>query len=341
MKHRRRLQSQPLRAASEPQNPEPLTQGTLDLGPGSPPAHEWRLHDFRRPRALKDKELRILDALHSRFAENLAATLSALTRTRVQVRLASATQRPYFEFIRSLPSPTSLHLVYSYPHQVPLVLEMGLGVLFSMVERVLGGKGDGPALVRRPPTRIEQSVADTIARKVVAVLAETWAQGPGFRLDLAESEHNPLLVQIVGPSDPTLVLAFEVSMALRADSFHLALPLAPFQALISKLLCAGTPGSSLERGGLGGREQTLEQLSSSPVSLRAEFPSVPIALKDLLSLRPGDIIDTQIPRGSEAYVAVEGRRLFRGLVGSRDGRRVLRITRLDAAPPPPAERPSG
>lgn len=318
MKHRRRVPG-----------------GAQDPSPAAPrAAREWRLHDFRKPRALKEDELRALDSLHARFAENLAATLSSALRSRVQARLASVTQRPYFEFIQSLSSPTSLHLVYSHPHRVPMVLECGLGVLLAMVERLLGGRGDGAGIARRPPTRVERPLVDAIARKALSVLAETWAQGPGFRLDLAESEHNPLLVQIVGPSDPTLVLEFEVSFGVRAEPLHLAMPLGPFQALISKLVRAAAPGNDSERGPSADGERPLGRISDSSVSVSAELPAVPISLKDLLSLRPGDLIDTQIPRGSEAHVVVEGRRLFRGLPGGQDGRRVVRITRLEGAPPP-------
>lgn len=317
MKHRRRV-------SGGAQDPSPAAK---------PAAREWCLHDFRKPRPLKEDELRALDALHSRFAENLAAALSSALRSRVQARLASVAQRPYFEFIQALSSPTSLHLVYSHPHRVPMVLECGLGVLLAMVERLLGGRGDGAGIARRPPTRVERPLVDAIARRALSVLAETWAQGPGFRLDLAESEHNPLLVQIVGPSDPTLVLEFEVSFGVRAEPLHLAMPLGPFQAIIAKLVRTA-PGNDSERGPSEERERALRRISESSVSVSAELPAVPISLKDLLSLRPGDLIDTQIPRGSEAHVVVEGRRLFRGLPGSQDGRRVVRITRLESAPPP-------
>jgi flagellar motor switch protein FliM len=325
---------------------EPATADAVDLlwesllVPADPPAPDdrdkcvgdeprWQLHDFRRPRPLVEPQIQALDTIHCRFARSLSAALSVLVRSRVHVDLVSVNQRSYFDFIRSLANPTSLHVVYAQPQQAPLVLEIGLSVLFPMIERVLGGNGDGLRQPSRPLTRIEQRLAGRIVERILGLLTETWDQGPELRLDLAESEHNPLLMQIVGPSEPTLVLAFEITTGFQSGPLHLALPLKPLDLLISRLIRAAGAGKTPAGGNSYERARLLRRLGSSPITLTAELPSIPIRMQDLLTLRPGDMIDTQIPRGSEAIIRLEGQRLFRGVPTQDDERSVVKISRLD------------
>lgn len=293
--------------------------------PAAPPRH--RPHDFRRARPLTERQLRALEVLHGRFAGGLSAALSALVRTRVQVSLASVSQGRYFDFIQSLPSPTGLHLVHCYPQRAPLVLEINLCLLASMIERLLGGSGDVPTRPVRPLTRIEQSLAEGIAEKLLAVLSEAWGSQPELRLDLAETEHNPLLMQVVGPAEPTVVFTFEVNLGVRTGQIHLALPLEPFEPLLHRLARHTEPGGQSDGNTDRERERILTKVSGAELTLQAELPAVPIRLQDLLTLQPGDIIDTQISHRSEVALLLEGRALFRGQPATQEGRRVVRITR--------------
>lgn len=307
--------------------PNPGAEASPGHAPASGPA--WRIHDFQRPRPLNRREIGALDTLHAKFARNLSDVLSVLVRSRIHVELLAVGQKTYFDFIRSLPNPTCLHLVYSYPQRAPLVLELGLPALYPMIERILGGKGDCLRQPVRPLTRIEQKLAASLAEKVLGSLVEVWAQGPDFRLDIAEAEHNPLLLQIVGPSEPTLVLGFEIALGIRTGSLHLALPLKPFEECIARLIQAAMPGGREERNTEGERDRILRRISGSGVTLVAELPPVPIRLQDLVTLRPGDMIDTQVHRGTDVPVSVEGHRIFRGQTGSQDGRRVVKIVRAE------------
>jgi flagellar motor switch protein FliM len=271
--------------------------------------------------------MQALGALHGKFARSLGAAFSVLVRSRAQVELTSTHQGSYSEFLHSLPNPTSLHLVHCHPQRAPMVLEMSLGVLYPMIERLLGGKGDGLSQPLRPLTRIEQKLAEIVASKLLDTLAECWSLGSDLRFDLAEAEHNPLLMQVVGPAEPTLVLGFEVHLGIRSGAFRLALPLRPLDALIARLVDAMAPGPTRSHGTAGEREQLLRQLAPTEVTLSAELVAVPISLHDIVTLRPGDVIDTQIHRGAEVHVLLEGRKLFQGLPALQEGRRAVEITR--------------
>ena len=338
-----------------------------------------RRHDFKTPRLISEAEVRALEALHRKFCRAAATALSVLARARVQVDLLGIQQRPYFEFIRSLESPSSLHLVYCLPRRIPFVFELSPRILFPLLERLLGGKGEETVEPARPLTRIEQGLSKTVAEEILHQLREAWSPreeaspcspGPGveneasepgkegpraaaaaseaLRFDVVESEHNPLLMQIVAPSEPSLILSFEVTLEAASSSaaesvesatpsrprsssglFHLCLPTRPFHAVLSRLSRTAWNRVHLDQQSAPERDRILKQIERREMSLEAELASVPVALSDLLALRPGDVIDTQLGATSEVSLLFEGRKVFRGTPAIRGGRRAVKITRAD------------
>jgi len=303
-----------------PSTEVPSNGASGKAGAGSHPP----FHDFLRARLLSGRESAALEAAHRKLARTLSERLSALLRTRTGCELVEVAQRPYFEFIRSLSSPTHLHLVYCLPQRAAFVLEMSTAILFPALERLLGGKGDSFSVPARPLTRIEQGLARTLVEAILSALKETWGGGD-LRLDIAETEHNPLLMQVVGPSEPSIVLAFEIALGARAGRLHVCLPLRSFEPLVSRLAFEGTGGDAAESTPEE-RGKILRRLAESEVRVTAELPPVPIALADLMALRPGDVIDTRMHRDAELVLAVEGRPRFRARAAARQGRRAAKIT---------------
>lgn len=310
-------------------SPSPRASTETPRHPLSAWGVQYRAHDFQGSKLLSQRQIQALDSLHRKFARSASSALSAYVRSKVQVQLSSVAQRAYSEFISALPNPTSLHLVYCLPGRIPFVLEVHPAVLFPMMERLLGGKGDEVHLPSRPLSRIEQSLADSIARKLLEELREAWGQDAGLRLDLAECEHNPLLMQIVGPGEPTLVLTFQTTLGLRTSALHLGLPLKPFEEVISRIEKAGGPRAHDGSGVVLEREKILQRISSTQLTVSAELPSIPLQIEDILLVRPGDVVDTQIPRGSEILVMVEGKKVFRGVPVIHEGRRAVKLTRCE------------
>ncbi len=325
-----------------------VTESAARESPGAASGHRAqnpRPHDFRRPRLISDERLKALDTLHRKFARNLSSALATLARARVQVDLVSVSQKTYFDFIRSLPNPTALCLVYHLPQRLPFVLELSPGFLFPLTARLLGGREEAAPAQGRAMTRIEQEIGKTIAGHILRTLEQTWlpqtsvpqagestpADGEAtIKLDLAEMEQNPLLMQIVGPAEPAVVFQLRSSLGqsgMIQGPFHLCLPSKPFEAILARLARTASPGSSPEHNSPEERERILGRVADTPLCVTAELASVPVALPDALALQPGDVLDLAQGRSDELAIHVDGRRAFRGRPVVNDGRRAVRITR--------------
>src|SRR5262245_63747156 len=112
-------------------------------------------YDFKRPERVGKEQMRSLQTMHEAFGRNFGASLSALLRTIVEMKLTSVDQLTYSEFVFSLENPTCFNLINAAPLEGQLILDINLSLLFPIIDRMLGGGTDMTPPTRRPLTEIE------------------------------------------------------------------------------------------------------------------------------------------------------------------------------------------
>ena len=103
-----------------------------------------KVYDFKRALRFSKDQIRSLTRIHENFARLLTTYFSAQLRTYVQISVASADQIPYEEFIRSIPKMTILNVFEVPPLDGRIILEVNPNIAYSMMDRVLGGRGISP-----------------------------------------------------------------------------------------------------------------------------------------------------------------------------------------------------
>ena len=94
--------------------------------------------------------LRRLRTLHGGVARDFGAALSTMLRGPVDVRLAGVDQRSYGEFLDHLGTPTCFYVLNAAALDERVMLEIEPSILYPMIERLLGGKGNKSNLPERP-----------------------------------------------------------------------------------------------------------------------------------------------------------------------------------------------
>lgn len=289
---------------------------------------EVRTYDFKRPERVSTDQMRALEAIHEGFARNFGAALSAYLRTIVEVRVATIEQLTYSEFIHSLPNPTCFNLLTAEPLEGQLCLEISPLIVYPIIDRLLGGSSAELFIPQRPLTSIEWRLVKQITDKGLAHLGEIWSALVPVKFALADTESNPHLVQIVAPNEVVVVIGLELKMGTRAGTMTLCLPFNVIEPVMGKL--ATQSWLSYQRKGATQkqRDRITEGLSRAEVRLAAYLASTTITMKDLLSLKRGDIITTNRSVDSDLVVQVEGKNKFSGKLYSYRGSKAIRISRL-------------
>ena len=249
-----------------------------------------KIYDFRRPDKFSKEQIRTVSNMHESFARLTTTSLSAQLRTLVHVHVASVDQLTYEEFIRSIPTPTTLAVINMDPLKGNAVLEIAPEITFIIIDRLFGGKGDTGGKVNRDLTDIEQSVMEGIIVRILANMREAWTQVIDLRPRLQQIETNPQFAQIVPPNEMVILITLEVKIGEEAGMMNICIPYITIEPIVSKL-SSSFWFSSVRRSSTTQYLGTLkEKLADVEMELVADIGSINVPIRDVLNLRCGDVI---------------------------------------------------
>ncbi len=288
---------------------------------------EVRTYDFKRPERVSKDQMRSLEAIHENFSRNFGASLSAFLRTIVEVRVANIEQLTYSEFIHSLPNPTCFNLLNAKPLEGQLCLEISPLIVYPIIDRLLGGSNAELFIPQRPLTTIEWRLVSRITDRVLSNLTEVWSHLVNVEFEMAETESNPHLVQIVAPNEVVVVIGLELKMGNRAGTMTLCFPFNVIEPVMGKLATQNWMAYQRKAVSQQQRNKITNNLKKAEVGLRAFLAQTTITVNDLLNLQPGDIIPTTKSANSDLVIQVEGQNKYAGKLYQLKGSRALKITR--------------
>ncbi len=249
-----------------------------------------KIYDFRRPDKFSKEQIRTVSNMHETFARLTTTSLSAQLRTLVHVHVASVDQLTYEEFIRSIPTPTTLAVINMDPLKGNAVLEIAPEITFIIIDRLFGGSGNAGGKVNRDLTDIEQSVMEGIIVRILANMREAWTQAIDLRPRLQQIETNPQFAQIVPPSEMVILVTLEIKIGEEAGMMNICIPYITIEPIVSKL-SSSFWFSSVRRSSTTQYLDTLkEKLDDVEMELVADIGSMNMPIRDVLSLRIGDVI---------------------------------------------------
>jgi flagellar motor switch protein FliM len=247
--------------------------------------------DFRRPSKFNKDQLRTLEMLHDTFARLGATYLSGAMRSVADISVLGAEQVTYGEFISSLPVPALTGILELDPLGTNAILAIDLPLIFSMIDRLLGGTGHG-AVRLRELTDIELSLSRTIITRLLAELSTSWSELVGVDFYLRHTEMNPQFAQIAPPTELSVLLSFQIRVADATGVMTLCLPWRSIET-VAPNLTANSYFSGM-RSGAGGVD-LVPPLEHVEIEVRAEVGAVELSIDEVLSLREGDVVRLGVP----------------------------------------------
>ena len=281
-------------------------------------------YNFRRPDRISKEQIRSLHFLHDRFARNFASSLAAYLRTVTEVSIVSVEQFSYSEFLMSLSDPTAYYALSVAPLDGLCALELSPTAAFTMVARMLGGSSDGtpPA---RALTEIEQHVVDSVVKLLLEHLTETWRGVFDLQFRIQARETRPQMLQVAGPNEAMILLTFDLKIGDVRGMLNLCIPASVIEATGS----AFTHGWQRTRREPSATERRwlLDNLGRVPLDVSTTLETR-LKARDLVDLRPGDVLSLDIPIGAPVNVRVEDVLKFHARLTVCNGRRSAVVERI-------------
>lgn len=284
-------------------------------------AHKIKIYDFKRPSKFSKEQLRTISNMHETFARNTTTSLSAQLRSLVHVHVASVDELTYEEFIRSIPTPTTLAVINMDPLPGNAVLEIDPTISFCMIDRLFGGRGAIAGNKNRDLTDIEQEVMEGVIVCILANLREAWTQVIDLRPRFQTIETNPQFASIVPPNEMVVLITLETKVGEEEGMMNFCIPYQTIDPIISKL-SSQFWYSSVRKSSTTQYLSTIKgQINDVDMDIVADFGSINLPIRDVLALRVGDVVRlSNIKVGDPLSLSVGDRKKFfcqPGVVGKK------------------------
>jgi len=285
-------------------------------------------YDFKRPERVGKEQMRSLQTMHEAFGRNFGASLSALLRSIVELKLTSVDQLTYSEFVFSLENPTCFNLINASPLEGQLILDINLSLLFPIIDRLLGGGADTGTSIRRPLTEIELRLVARITDLFCKEMKHAWENVLDVAFSIDRVESNPQLVQIVPPNEVVVLISFELTLGESRGMMNLCIPFNSIERISTRLSSNSWVSYGKKTATTENIQRISNQLSDAVVEVVVDLAETNISTSDLIGLRVGDIIATEKDVARPLVVSIEGRPKFHAQPGAFKGRKAIQIVGL-------------
>jgi len=224
-------------------------------------------YDFKRPDKFSREQIRSISMIHETFARLTTISLSALLRSMVHVHVASVDQLTYEEFIRSIPTPTTLAVINMAPLNGDALLEIDPAITFSIIDRLFGGTGE-LTKASHELTDIEASVMEEIIVRTLGNMQKAWAKVIDLQPRLSLIDTNPQFAQIVPPADMVILVTLETKVGDVEGLINICIPHCTIEPIIDKFSTAYLAGRSMPHKI---KNYQLHSREDVPVKLSAEI----------------------------------------------------------------------
>ncbi len=299
----------------------------LPLAQAAEPPKESRKvngYDFRRADRISQDQMRSLHLMHDYFARNFASSLSAYLRAFVDVTLARVEQVTYADFLKTLPDPTLFNSVLMRPLDSNIVLELNPGLVFPMIDVLLGGPG-APSTVDRSLTEIEMNIMEGVVKLALKDLREAWRPIIELDLSLEGTGMKSQMFQIVSPGETVVAVALEVKLTESSGKMNICIP----SRMLKMIRTRFDQQWNIRRQKVSGTEspRILSLLQPAPVPVAAELADSSMTVDDLLKFGVGDVVRLNARVGDPLVLSVGGVPKFLGRIVARRGKRAFEIFR--------------
>ena len=245
-----------------------------------------------------------LELINERFARHMRISLFNMLRKTAEVSINGVQMMKFGEYQNTLYVPTSLNMVRFRPLKGTALITMEARLVFILVENFFGGDGRFHAKIEgREFTPTERRIIQLLLKIVFEDYKEAWSPVMGVEFEYLDSEVNPSMANIVSPTEVIVVSSFHIEVDGGGGDFHVVMPYSMVEP-IRELLDAGVQSDKMETD-VRWSTALRDEIMDVPVNFRVNLLEQDISLRDLMELRPGDVIPMNMPEHATMFVEVQ------------------------------------
>ncbi|MDF2641139.1 MAG: flagellar motor switch protein FliM [Pseudomonas sp.] len=262
-----------------------------------------------------------LEMINERFARYTRISMFNLLRRSADVAVGGVQVMKFGEYIHSLYVPTSLNLAKIKPLRGTALFILDAKLVFKLVDNFFGGDGRHAKIEGREFTPTELRVVRMVLDQAFIDLKEAWQAILEVNFEYINSEVNPAMANIVGPSEAVVISTFHIELDGGGGDLHVTMPYSMIEP-IREMLDAGFQ-SDLDDQDERWINALKEDVLDVSVPLTTTVAQRQLPLRDILHMRPGDVIPVELPES--LIMRANGVPSFKVKLGSHKGNLALQV----------------
>lgn len=262
-----------------------------------------------------------LEMINERFARYTRISMFNMLRRSADVAVGGVQVMKFGEYVHSLYVPTSLNLVKIKPLRGTALFILDAKLVFKLVDNFFGGDGRHAKIEGREFTPTELRVVRMVLEQAFVDLKEAWQAIMEVSFEYINSEVNPAMANIVGPSEAVVVSTFHIELDGGGGDLHVTMPYSMIEP-VREMLDAGFQ-SDLDDQDERWVNALKEDVLDVAVPLSATVARRQILLRDILHMQPGDVIPVDLPE--HMIMRANGVPAFKVKLGSHKGHLALQV----------------
>jgi len=304
-----------------------LSDGKIESEQEAPEEEDGiRSYDLTNQDRIIRGRMPTLEIINDRFAKLIRNTMSGSLRKVIDVTVTQTEMVKFGEFIRTLPVPTSLHILRMEPLRGHALLVVESRLIFNLLDCFFGGTGKATIKIEgRDFTAIEQRVIQKVVTMVLKDLEQSWKPVVPISFQPARSEINPQFATIVPPTELVIAIHYDLELDHLIGKITLCLPYSTIEPIRQKLY-ARYQSEQLEVD-LEWIARVKKQLREVEVELLVELGRGQMTGRELLQIDVGDTVLLDQYVDDPLTVKIEGVSKYRGFAGHSKGLHAVKIDR--------------
>lgn len=281
---------------------------------------KYRKYDFYSPRKFTKDRIKMIGGIFENYTRIINSRMNGLYHTTSEISVELVEEQRYYEFSNALSDGDVLALAdvevqgVRATEETPVLIQLNTGIALNMMDRLMGGEGDGAASVPAGYTftDMELKLYEDIVKSLISAMGSGWENYINLDFKFRKVEPNPTLVQLVGLDETVVIVGISIKFPNGSGNMNICLPGMMLTSIFAQIMAINQVGRG---AGEDHSEDILDILRDSQLEITAELGRTQLTLQDLYTLNVGDVVDLGHSTKQPMNLYVGGQPWFIGKLG--------------------------
>lgn len=292
----------------------------------------YRKYDFYSPKKFTKDRLKMVRGIYENYARLVSSQMNGILRASSDIEVMTVEEQRYHEFSNALSDNDIMMmqelLLPDRSKNPPILMHINQILMVNMIDRTLGGIGDDRDIDSSYKyTDIELTLYRKLMGYILGATKDAWSNYIKMELGEERLEENPGLFQEISMDEPVAIVMLNVKLQEIEGRITVCIPGNLLTRIFSIIDRRKNVEGAYEPTGEEERAAIFSRIKDSSLTVRAQLGDAQLSLRDICSLKVGDVLDLNKPKESDISLYIDQEPWFEGKLGVHNKNVAVKINK--------------